>query len=278
MSSETEQQARNRLLARKRLLDALRALGGCCHSPVQEASWPSDALLHELDFSVEGLARMELKRPITVHTPYWKAYEWVNKREPGIRLIPRVKDLVGRADKLLRDAGEPELVRLRRKASGGAPEAQRLVKALEAIQEDASKAGKIDWNDYEGLLFSGSDNKPVQLACGDLPASSRVRCYARALEILTDDLRYRPLRDKSLPLLVWLSGTRSPHAEMLKHDYRMQYCDDYIARHLTDAIKARQREQWRERQTRRRHKKLRAKLLAVGISDAECEEILAANA
>ena len=111
---------------RERLLQALRSVGNCCYPPVEEALWPSEGLLDQLDSAVMALAMMKRKKLITVHAPYWKAYERVDKRRPEIKLIPRVKDLIGRADKLLRAAGESELVRLRRKASEGVPEARRL--------------------------------------------------------------------------------------------------------------------------------------------------------
>jgi hypothetical protein len=269
MNTATEQVA-----TRDRLSKALRAVRECCHPPLGEASWPSDAQLNELDSAVVGLAMMDRKRRITVLTPFWKAYEWVEKKRPEIRLLPRVKELVERADKLLKGAGESDLERLRRKASAGAPEARRLVEALEAIQEDASKAGKIQWEDYEGLL---GDNKPFRLPYGD-SARRDVRCYVRALQLIVDDLRYRRLRDQTLPLMVWIAGIGSPYAEILKNNYQAQYCADYMVRRRAEETKARQQEQWRERQRRRRRKKLEAFLRAEGISEGEAQKFLAANA
>jgi hypothetical protein len=262
---------------RDRLLKALRAMGECCHSPLEEALWPLWEQLNELHSAVVGLAMIKGKKPITLLTPYWKAYERVNKWEPQLRLIPRVKELVGRADKLSKEAGESELVRLRRKASEGLPEAQQLTEYLEAIQEDARAAGKIEWENCEGLLFARSDNKPVQLAC-DSPTSSRVRCYARALEIIVDDLSYRPLRDQSLPLLTWIAGIGSPYADLLQHDYRAQYCADYMTRRRADETRKRKQEQWKLRKKRQRLKKLETSLRAKDISEDEVQKILAANA
>jgi hypothetical protein len=245
-----------------RLSAALRALGECCHPPLRKATWPSDAQLDGLHFAVMDLAMMERKKPITAQTPYWTAYKRVDKRHSEIRLIPRVKELVGRADRLLKEVGDSDLVRLRRKVATGVSEAKRLAKNLEALEEGLSKVGKIEWENYEGLLFCGSDNKPVQLQCGDLPASSRMRCYARALEILTDHLREWPLRNQALPLLIWINCIGSPYAELLNHDYQSQYCADYLATRLSEASTARKREQWRKRQKKHRDKKLRAELLA----------------
>jgi hypothetical protein len=221
-----------------------------------------------------ALAMMKRKKLITVHAPFWKAYERVDKRRPEIKLIPRVKDLIGRADKLLKAAGESEFMRLRRKACEGVPEARRLANDLQAIQEDASAAGKIEWEDYESLL---GGNKPFRLSYGD-SGPRGLRCYVRALQLIVDDLRYRSLNDEARPLLEWIVGNGSPHAEMLKHNDIAPYYADYMARRLSEAARARQREQWRKRQRRRRHQKALADLRAMGISEAECERILAANA
>lgn len=72
MSTEIEQ-----IATRDRLSAVLRALGECCHFPVREASWPSWEQLNELDSVVLQLAMVNRKKPITLLTPYWKAYERV---------------------------------------------------------------------------------------------------------------------------------------------------------------------------------------------------------
>ena len=54
MNTATEQVA-----TRDRLSKALRAVRECCHPPLGEASWPSDAQLNELDSAVVGLAMMD---------------------------------------------------------------------------------------------------------------------------------------------------------------------------------------------------------------------------
>jgi hypothetical protein len=268
MSGATEQDARNRLL------EALRAVGECCYPPLQEAMWPSSEQLYELDSAVAGLAKMGRKRAITVLTPYWKAYEHVNKLRPEIRLLPRVKELVKRADELLKEAGESDLTRLKRKASAGASEARQLVGHLRTIQEDASNAGKIEWEDYESLL---GDKRPFRLPYGD-SAPRDVRCYVRALQLIVDDLPYRRLHDEAFPLLVWITGIGSPYAEMLKHNHVAQYCADYMASRRAEATKKRKQEQWKLRKRRQRLKELEAFLRAEGISEGELQKILAANA
>lgn len=100
----------------------------------------------------------------------------------------------------------------------------------------------------------------------------------RALQLIVDDLRYRRLRDQTLPLMVWVAGIGSPCAEILKHNYQAQYGADYMVRRRAEETNARQQEQWRERQRRRRRKKLEAFLRAEGVSEDETQKFLAANA
>ena len=254
-----------------RILEALRDLSDCCHPPLGETLWPSWGELKELDSAVVSLAMVGRKKTITALTPYWKAYECVDKKQPEIRLLPRIKELVGRADKLLKKAGESDLVRLRRKTS---PESIRLANDLETIQEDARKAGKIEWEDYEGLL---GDGKPFRLPYGD-SAPRGVRCYVRALLLIVDHLRHLPLRREALPLLTWIAGIGSPYGEMLTHDYQAKYCADYMTRRRADKITERKREQSRLRKRRQRLKKLKAFLRAEGTSEGEVQKILASNA
>jgi hypothetical protein len=98
MNAVTEQDARSRLSR------ALRALRECCYPPLGEALWPTDAQLHEFDLVVVGLANMERKREITMLTPFWKAYELINKRSPGIRLVSSLNALVNRASQRVKEA------------------------------------------------------------------------------------------------------------------------------------------------------------------------------
>jgi hypothetical protein len=164
--------------SRDRLVTTLRDLGDCClpPTPFREGDdrilWPSETELRELDLAVIELAMVEReKQP----TRFWKAYEVVNNRLPGIGLIPKLNALVNRAGQRLKEA-ESDLERLRRKASESTPDAKRLLKALQAIYKDATNASKIQWEDYEGL-FDG--NKPFRLPYGD-SAPRGVRCYMRA--------------------------------------------------------------------------------------------------
>jgi hypothetical protein len=182
--------------------------------------WPALKELSRLDIEVFDLAMTQRKKPLL---PFWKAFELVNRRWPKLKLVKRVKELIEHAHDRLKEIGESELERIRRKAFAGAPKAKRLLEYLEAIQVDANKTAEIDWQDYKELLF-GPGN--CRIAC-DAPEPrlrrsgfsyssaliikpSRERCYARALEILTTDLRYEPLRDKARPLLCWMITIRIP--------------------------------------------------------------------
>jgi hypothetical protein len=136
----------------------LKKVEAFVHSPV--TLWPGGELLEQLNSVVMDLF---LTRRRHLPHPYWKAYKWVNKLLPKIRLVRTVDQLVERARNRLREAGESYLMRLNREAHKGATQAQQLGKALREIKENVSKASKIKWEDYEQLLFR-QDNKPVQLA------------------------------------------------------------------------------------------------------------------
>jgi len=183
----------------------------------QIVEWPSERQLWDLRRDVRELVMTQRKKE-TFRTAWtWKAYELVDRRWPRLRLVKRLNELVDRARDRLKEASETELQRLRRAASEDTPKAKQLLKRLEAIQQDASKAAKIDWQDYKELLFKSGNPR---LACdaevrlqrsgfsysdASINKPSRERCYARALEILADDLRYQASRDKARPLLSWIA-------------------------------------------------------------------------
>jgi hypothetical protein len=233
--------------------------------------FPSRGELKELDSAVVTLAMVGRKKAITTLTPYWKAYECVNKKWPEIRLLPRLNELVGRAEKILKEAGESDLIRLQQKAS---PEAIRLANDLERIQADASKASEIEWEDYERLL---GDGKPFYLPYGN-SAPRGVRCYVRALLLITDHLCHSQLRREAFPMVKWIAEIGSPYAEMLTHDYQAKSCIDYVTRRRAEKITERKRQQWMLRKRKQRLKELGAFLRAKGLSEDEVQEILAANA
>jgi hypothetical protein len=212
MSAETEQ--------KKKRVDEL--LTDILLRPVVSETdfWPSIKALCRLDGAVFALAMIQRKMP---PQPTWRAFELVNKRWPKLKLVKRVKEFIERAHDRLKEASKSELEGIRREAFEGTPKAKRLIEHLEAIQMGAKQAAGVDWHDYKELLFrSGS----YRLAC-DAPKAelqrsgfryssisvsepSRERCYARALEILTDDLGYEPLRAEARPLLCWMIAIRIP--------------------------------------------------------------------
>jgi hypothetical protein len=101
--------------SRDRLVKTLHDLRGCCLPPIPSREgedttiWPSETDLRELDLAVLDLAMFERENP---PTPFWKAYELVNKRSPGIRLISKLNALVNRASQRLKEA-EPVVDRVK---------------------------------------------------------------------------------------------------------------------------------------------------------------------
>jgi hypothetical protein len=176
----------------------------------QNTFWPREWDLEQLHSVVTDLFMTEHGK---LPDPYWKAYKWVNDLLPKLRLVRTVDQLVRRARARLNEVGESYLVGLQRDAGAGSPKAKGLVKLLQAIKEDVSKAKEGAWEDYEQLLFK-RDNKLVQLACGDLAGNPRLRCYARALEIVADDLRYERMR----PFLRWIAYIGYPNPPNVPDD------------------------------------------------------------
>jgi hypothetical protein len=232
--------------------------------------WPSMKELSRLDVAVLNLAMTQRKKPLL---PPWKAFELVNRRWPKLKLVKRVKELVEHARDRLKEASKSELEPIRREAFEGAANARRLIEHLGAIQVDANKAAAIDWQDYKELLFRPGN---YRLAC-DAPTPqlrrsgfsysnalisepSRERCYARALEILTDDLRYEPLRDKAGPLLCWMVTSRNPDYYGVLKSHHMEWLvrlDKEIAADTEEKFKKQeQREQNLSRQRIHRLRKI----------------------
>ena len=104
----------------------------------------------------------------------------------------------------------------------------------------------------------------------------------RALELIVDDLRYRPQRYRALPLIIWIADIGSPYAKMLGDSHMARYLGDRIAKWNSDEKIKLKQEQWKVRKRRQRRKEreafVRAELLARGLSKTEIETFLAANA
>jgi hypothetical protein len=84
--------------------------------------------------------------------------------------------------------------------------------------------------------------------------SSRERCYARALEILTDDLRYQALRNQARPLLSWIATVAYHNPDyydlVISNDmeWKAEFAEWSFADFDESQKKKRQRAQNRERQ------------------------------
>jgi len=257
--------------ARHQLKDALKSLRSRC-LPSRQAPpgaddlhramlamtfWPSNDELTELDLRVKELALIDREK---VPNPLWKAFELVNKRWPGFRLIRRLDALVSRARNLLNETGESDLTWVRREARGSgerASEAKRFLADLRTLQKNPKVAAKIKWEQYERFLSTPGLNKRVQLWCGDHAASRRVVCYARALEMIVDDERLQPFRDQAEPLLTWIAPLGNPaYLDILSRDDFFKLIAERAAVHLLQERAERNRAQGRDRQKRFRARKI----------------------
>jgi hypothetical protein len=149
---------------------------------------------------------------------------------------------------------------VRREArSGGehALEAKSFLADLQKIQKEPKTAAKIKWPRYERFLFCPGDNKRVQLSCGDSPASLRVMCYARALEMIVDDKHHGALRDDASPLLEWVVRVRNPeYSDVLEWNDFMKWMAEREAKCAVEERAQRKRAQDRERQRQHRKAKI----------------------
>jgi hypothetical protein len=219
--------------------------------------WPSRDELAELDLKVKELAILFRDN---VPEPLWKAFEVVNQRWPGFRLIRYLDALVSRVRKLLGEAGESDLAGARREARGSsqrALEAKRFLADLQKIQKEPKTAAKIEWPCYEHLLFRPGENRRVQLWCGDSPASPRVICYARALEMIVDDEHHEPMRKNARPLLEWIARVGNPaYSDLLAGNDFVKWMAERYAQQAAEERAGRKRKQGRERQRRFRVRKI----------------------
>jgi hypothetical protein len=224
---------------------------------MQMTFWPSADVLGALDLSVKRLAMLHREK---VPKPLWKAFELVNRRWPGFRLIRRLDGLVSRARKLLEEAGESDLTQAGREARGSgerASETKKFLADLRKIQKDIKEARKIRWQNHEHFLFQPGVNKRVQLACGDAAASPRVMCYSRALEIIVDDELRKPLRDNAWPLLGWIAHLGNPaYSDVLKWNDFMEWMAKRETEREAEERVQRKRAQDLERQKRHRKRKI----------------------
>jgi hypothetical protein len=181
------------------------------------APWPLMEELRDLDHAVFTVAKTQRKKALFAS---WKTYKLVDKKWPGIRLISRMNKLINGARARLQEARVSDLERLRREDLEGVPKVMQCWKDLEALRADMCKADGIEWEGHEKVIFARGNNKLIRPACGDSLVLLRLKCYARALELIVEDELYcRPNRDKALPLLKWIALTDNPgYRDVLKYD------------------------------------------------------------
>src|SRR5207248_3245687 len=173
--------------------------------------WPTSDLLLPLENSVTRLVRVEREKP---PRPPWRAFQLVDKRMPSLRLVRRVNNLAKRARDRLTESGESVLGKLERQARLGNADARSLLRDIARLRNNLTAGKMIDWAQHEKVLAQFSRTGTVELASDDSTAASqKVRCYARALELIVDDNQREPLREKSEPLVRWLVRIGHPDAK-----------------------------------------------------------------
>jgi hypothetical protein len=209
----------------------------------EHARWPTTDDLFDLQHTVHDLAMAitQRKKPFV---PYcWKAYKVVDKNWPSIRLVTRLDRLVNRARERLQKTGVSQLERLRREDYEGAQETMRLWNDLKAFGGSAWKADEIEWERHEKVLFSRSDNELVRPGGDDSAALRRLKCYARALELMMEDeLYYQPLRRQARPLLNWIAiGDNPNYYDLLKWDYHSEWLSGFAKETFDDMVQSEKR-------------------------------------
>jgi hypothetical protein len=238
----------------------LERLSSYCNE--EDTIWPTDSDLSSIERRVIDILKLTRQRvmrsPFTNASPVWKAFQVLDKRTT-LHLVQRVNSLVKRATERLSEAKEPSLITLSRQARED-PDARNLLHDINAVMNSPSAAGTIDWTRHESTLAQFSPTRSVELACNlGSAASLGVRCYARALELIVEYSPRKELRDKSLPLVMWLAGIGHPKAADLKRcDPDLAYAFERIVSGVKNAKSSRKRELGRQRIRRHRAKKFPA--------------------
>jgi hypothetical protein len=201
--------------------------------------WPSGGELGQLTRAVIDLAVVARRNGQgSITSPFWKAFKTVDRRWPGFQLVPRVEQLVQRARNRLKETGGSGFQRLTREANDGMPEAIQLRKDLRALYEDSTNALQIRLQDKQ----------------------SDMKCYPRALELIVDELRYRPLlHERVRPLLDWIACVGNPDFfDVLTFDDLTNHARELMTVQTAAEIVKRKQEQarLRKRNQRDREKQL----------------------
>jgi hypothetical protein len=206
-----QQDAMNRKVEKERLVLRLEKLASYCkpQDTVWPGTiWPDREFLQSLENNVMLLIATERKNQPALA---WRAFQLLNRRMPSLLLVSRVNNLVKRARQRLEEAGESALSKLERQ---DCEDARKLLGDIEHLRRDLRNAKAIDWAQHEKALAQFSRTRSVEPSYGR-SAPLGFRCYARALELIIDDDRRKPLRDKSRQLIEWTARIGHPEAKSL---------------------------------------------------------------
>jgi hypothetical protein len=232
----------------QRLSSDLETLASRCQPDEAKGTlWPSGELLRSVEDSVNLLIAEERKK---LPMPMWKGFQLLNRRKRSLRLVWRMDKLVRRARERLKEGGESELDKLARHGGG---DGKKLRGDIERLRSALSSAKAIGWEQHQSVLKWLSGSGTIKLSCGDSPASAKVICYVRTLELLVDDYRRDPLRRRSRPLLEWLARIGHPEAKsLLAFDYATASDIERKEKASREEQESHQRE--KQRQRTRRHR------------------------
>jgi RNA polymerase sigma factor (sigma-70 family) len=205
--------------ARRRLSDALERLSLYCQAPEPQAKmatelheamkqwtwWPQNDLLKQIKDSVLILASTERKKP---EWRPWKAFELVDRRNPGPRLIKRIGELVERARERFTESNFSDL-----EALSADKDALKLLRDIDRIKENVSDAKAIDWAQHKDILSRFTDDGPLVHIDGN---DASLACYARVLELIIAHRKWEKLRKESEALVFWLLEIGYPKATELE--------------------------------------------------------------
>jgi hypothetical protein len=131
---------------------------------------------------------------------------------PKLLLVKRVNNLVKHARERLEEDAQHPLNKLQQQAKCGDASARKLLHDIAVIRNGQDVAKKIHWTEHERALAQFSRTRSVEPSYGR-SAPLEFRCYARALELIVDDCRRKPL--ESWPLTEWTVQIGHPGAKSL---------------------------------------------------------------
>jgi hypothetical protein len=266
MNTDAQQESwlRKNYAKREQAALSIRLLGLADYCNADAPEWPTGGELHLIDQNVIEILRLThqrvLRQPFLEGPALWKLFQLLNKRVPALRLVQRVNKLLNRARDRLSEAPETGLMVLLTQAMAGEEQAQNLLRDINFVRGDISAAANIVWSEHEPVLaqLSLARTRSVEPACsqGNV-APVEVRCYARTIELIVDNLWREELRRESVHLLIWAAAIEHPLAsELLRFD---RVASPVINKRIVEGLKnakiRRKRGQGSARQKRFRAKK-----------------------